>query len=286
MKVKVRTLIWVLKKFRNKIIIIYLSVTIESLLVILRPLIMGYTIDQLLIGNFWGVFIFITHYFIHLGIGTFRRVYDTKAYMNIYSQLCKRVIYSEFEKKENLSELSSKINLLGSFVNFLDKDLPFVLGVIYNISGSILMLAYFDKKLLIVCSLTLIPSIFINKRFLKANQKIITLINNLNENFLNTIYSKQRSLIEIHYSRLSKLRILTSNNGAKGFAQMEFFIIISLSIGLLIITQSNKLKPGEIISIYNYVFMFLTGYDVIPVMIEKINEILDLEKRLNKVKFD
>lgn len=268
-------------KHRYRLLLTYLLFSLEMLGTLLRPLFLGLAIDGLVKGSYEPL---VHLLLVHLGcvaIGTYRHRYDTRTYSAIYTSLVTNFLAKRRGQKD-VSRLSAHSNLSREFVDFLEYDLVYVIEAFYNIAGSVILLMFYDAKVVSICLSILVPVSIVSYFYGKKMRRLTRLKNDELEKQVDIISEGNTLAIRRHYNKLREWQIRISDQEAWNFGFMELMVMAVIGFALLIVTQTSEaaILPGALIGIYNYILKFANGLDTIPYMVQKLTSLGDITRRL------
>ncbi len=266
---------------KNKLIITYLLFSLEMAGGLLKPYFLGEAINDLLRGSYQWLIVFLLVHFAWLIVGMMRMRYDTRTYSTIYNKLIISFLARQ-KTDENISKLSALSTLSREYTDFLEFDLIYILEAFYNIFGSLFFIYFYDKHVILLCLIVLIPVLFIS-RFYGAKMGILTQNKNDElEKQVEVIATFNATKIKKHYDLLQKWQVKISDQQAYNFGIMELFVMVLLGVSLIISTKYNAqtLDAGEIIGFYFYIMKFTSGIDTIPYITEKYATLKDITERI------
>jgi ABC-type multidrug transport system fused ATPase/permease subunit len=268
---------------KYKLGITYFLFSLEMGAALLKPYFLGEAINDLLKGSYHGLGLFLLLHLAWLIVGVLRMRYDTRTYSVIYNKLITSFL-SRKKSDENISKLSALSTLSREYTDFLEYDLIYILEAFYNIFGSLFLIYFYDKQVIWVCVIFLIPVLLIS-RFYGAKMGILTLNKNDElEKQVDIIATFDKEKIKEHYDLLRRWQIKISDQQAFNFGIMELFVLLLLGISLIISTRFNgtTLDAGEIIGFYFYIMKFTSGLDTIPYITEKYAALKDISQRMEE----
>lgn len=169
------------------------------------------------------------------------------------------------------------------FVDFLEYDLIYVIEAAYNIIGSLILLCFYDAKVVGICLAILLPvaalSFFYGRRMKKLNQSR----NDELEKQVDIIGSGNPLAIRRHYNKLRLWQIKISDQEAWNFGLMEIMVMAVIACSLYItswITHTEEIAAGSLIGIYNYILKFVGGLDTIPYTVQRLTNLTDITHRM------
>ena len=274
-------------QYKNKLALTYTLFTMEMLGTLLRPLLLGNAVNDLLNGSYKGLIILSVVHIAWLITGTLRLMYDTRTYSAIYTSLVIHFLKRRYKQAE-VSKLSAHSTLARELVDFLEYDLVYIIEAIYNLLGTLLLLCFYDKAVVWVCLLVLLPVSILSFIYGRKVQLLNKAKNDELEKQVDIIATGKTHLVHRHYNNLCKWQIKISDQVAWNFGAMEIIVMVVIGISLLISTRQNGevILAGDIVGIYYYILKFVTGLDTIPYAVERISSLQDITRRIAVQKDD
>lgn len=269
----------ILKANKYSILLIYFYMFMAQLIFLAEPYILGKSIDGLLEGDYFWIFVFLLLEITGIAFMYKRMIFDTKIFLKIYNQ----IVY-EYLKKDKDSDASSKIARTGmaqNIVNFLENDLHYYLATFIQIVGSLFFIFNQHCATGFVVVFFFAPMILISLKFYKLIEKGTRLGNDLYETRFTSIGSDDFSLIECYHERRKRILTYSSTIQGKNWASINFSKTIFLIMCLIIFTHDNiGLTQGQAVSMYSYINNFLLSLVSIPIGMEIYSRIKDILKRI------
>ncbi len=271
----------VFAQHRGRLIITYTLFGLEMLGTLLRPLFLGRAVDGLLDGHYLGLVELVVVHALYLVAGTIRHLYDTRTFTAIYTDFVTRLLDREIGK-EDVSRLSAHSQLARQFIDFLEFDFNYVVEAAYNILGSLILLLFYDKTVVLICLLILVPVSRLSYLYGKRTEQLARGTNDELEQQVDIIASNDPAKIHEHYRNLRRWQVRLSDQEAWNFGAMELLALVVVTVSLLATTDitSENLQAGSIIGIYQYIQKFTSGLDTIPYTIQRIGALRDLTRRM------
>jgi len=272
----------IIKTYKTKLAITYSLFSIEMLGALLRPFFLGLAINDLLKGSYWGLIYLSVCHLTWLIVGTIRHMYDTRTYSAIYTSLVTSFLHRKLTTT-NVSKLSAHSTLSREIVDFLETDFPYILEAIYNIFGSLILLCFYEKTVVIICFIILFPVFVLSFFYGKKMRSLTQHKNDQLENEVNIISNGNKDSINNHYKLLRKWQIKISDKEAWNFGIMEILVLIIISASLLVSTNflGTSVLAGTMIGMYNYLLRFVSGLDTIPYLVQRYSSIKDIANRID-----
>ena len=250
--------IW--KTYRLKISVTLCLLTVERILGVAVPFVLGVAINDLIEGQLRGIWWLVTLELLTLIIGTGRRLYDTRVYARIYTDIAD----STAQRLDiSISRRAARLGLARELVDFFEWEMPELFAALIGICGAFAMLIYLLPTvggLTVATGLTVaLVFIFSRGRMFSLNK----LLNNELERQVSMLESERAFSRRRHLSRLARWRIYLSDLEATNYAIAEL-LLASLIIGAVVITVRAGLSVGEIFAILTYLIGVTENLLVLP----------------------
>jgi ABC-type multidrug transport system fused ATPase/permease subunit len=248
---------------------------------LMRPFFLGEAVNDLMKGSYHGLITLSAVHVAWLIIGTIRHRYDTRTYSAIYTSLVTRFLSRRFGHSE-VSKLSAHSTLAREFVDFLEFDLVYVIEAGYNLLGSLVLLCFYDRSVVMVCFIILLPVMAMSFFYGKKMKRLNRVKNDELEKQVDIISTGNIHIIRQHYNNLRKWQIKISDQEAWNFGFMEILVMVVIGISLLVSTKASApaILAGDLIGIYNYILKFVSGLDTIPYTVQRLTSLTDITRRI------
>jgi len=268
-------------KHRGQLLLTYVLFSLEMTGTLLRPFFLGEAVNDLLKGSYHGLIILSAVHVAWVVIGTIRQRFDTRTYSTIYTSLVTRFLARRFGQKD-VSKLSAHSTLAREFVDFLEHDLIYVIEAGYNLIGSLILLCFYDKAIVLVCLSILLPVTAISYFYGAKMKRLNRVKNDELEKQVNIISSGNIHIIRQHYNNLRKWQIKISDQEAWNFGIMEILVMVVIAISLLVSTKAHgpAVLLGDLLGMYNYILKFVSGLDTIPYTVQRLSSLTDITRRI------
>lgn len=270
-----------MQQHRGRLVLTYLLFTIEMIGALLRPFFLGMAVNDLIKGSYHGLILLSGVHLAWLVIGTLRHRYDTRTYSSIYTSLVTRFLSRRIDHSD-VSRLSAHSTLAREFVDFLEFDLIYVMEAAYNLLGSIVLLYFYDRGVVLLCLGILLPVMAISYVYGKRMKKLNRSKNDELEKQVDIISSGDSKAIHKHFNNLRHWQIRISDQEAWNFGLMELLVLVVIGISLVVTnyTTGATLLAGNLIGIYTYVLKFVSGLDTIPYTVQRVTALNDITRRI------
>lgn len=268
-------------KHRSQLVFTYILFSLEMLGGLLRPFFLGMAINDLMKGSYEGLIILSVAHVITLSVGTLRHMYDTRTYSAIYVSLVTKFLSRRIYQKD-VSKLSAHSTLAREFVDFLEFDLVYVIEAVYNLLGSLILMFFYDAKVVGLCLAVLVPVVLLSKLYGSKMKRLNKLKNDELEQQVDVISSGNTRELKKHYNNLRFWQIKISNQEAMNYGFMELLVMIVLGASLLLTykTSGAAILAGNVVGIFFYVTNFAKGLETIPYMVQRLTSLSDITRRI------
>jgi len=271
----------VFQKHKLQLSVTYILFTLEMAGSLLRPYFLGEAVNDLIKGSYKGLIILSTVHVAWLIIGTLRHRYDTRTYSSIYTSLVTRFLSRRFHNTE-VSKLAAHSTLARELVDFLEFDLVYVMEAVYNLLGSLVLLYFYDSKVVLICLAVLVPVSIVSYFYGKKMTRLNKLKNDELEQQVDIISSGNHLAIRRHYTKLRQWQIRISDQEAWNFGVMELMVMVVVGASLLVTHKisGTAIVAGDLIGIYTYILKFVGGLDTIPYTVQRLTSVTDITRRI------
>jgi ABC-type multidrug transport system fused ATPase/permease subunit len=268
----------IFKQYRYKLMFIYLFMLLTEISIITQPFLLGKSIDGLIDGTwFWVALLFISYGISNL-FNYKRMVYDTKVYTMIYNDI---VLGFLKKSKDDNSIKIARTDMAHNIVDVLEGYVHYYISTIITIFGSIgfIYASNWRVGLLVTAAfLFIILSVLI---FYKKIRQAINVRHNHYEKKVKSIQDGYKPSVSF-FKRRRRLAIFESTLQGKNWFLVG--MIKSLFLGtsiIVLVTTSNNITAGGVVTIYSYVNNFLISLMSIPVAFEMYSRLSNIIKRIN-----
>ncbi|MDN3654925.1 ABC transporter six-transmembrane domain-containing protein [Ferruginibacter paludis] len=268
-------------KHRYQLILTYSLFSLEMLGSLLRFYFFGEAINELIKGSYRGLIILTLVHLAYLIIGTVRHMFDTRTYSAIYTSMVTGIVSRKY-RTPDVSKLTAHSTLAREFVDFLEHDLVYVIEAAYNIFGSLIILFFYDKVIVSICLVMMVPVVLISRVYGKKMMRLNKSKNDELEKQVDIISAGNPVHIHRHYTNLRKWQIGISDKEAWNFGFMELMVLLVITISLIASKSlhSATIMAGSLFAVYSYILKFAAGLDTIPYTMERLSSLSDITRRL------
>ncbi len=265
-----------------QILATYVLFCLENLLRVAQPLMLGWAINDLLASSYRGLMWFIGQHLAHLAIGTFRQMYDTRAFTGIYTDLVTQLVSDQRAHGMEVSRVAARSAMSRNYVEFFEHDVPMVIRALSSVGGALVLLAIYDPVLLLYCLGLIVPVLWLNSYYSRKTLALSGQLHDVFEREVDVIDQSGATAVREHYHAVAGCRVRLSDAEALNFGLMEFFILGVMVLSLLhFCTTSTSPAAGDIFAVFRYVLLFVMGIDTVPRVVQQISRLRDIGFRMN-----
>ena len=271
----------IFRHHRGRILITYVLFNLENILRLLQPFFIGLAINDLVSTpiRYRGLTCLAVQHLLHLGVGTARRMYDTRAFTHIYTELVTPLIVNQRQNDIDVSKVSARSVLSREYVDFFEQHIPMMIRAAYSVVGSLLMLGWYDWRLVPACLLLLIPATFLNRLYSRKTYQLSQQLHTVMENEVDVIERGEEDPVRRHFQLLASWRIRLSDAEAINFGFMELCILTMILATLVMICQPGT-QAGDLFAVFRYLMMFIMGMDAIPRVVLQLSRLKEIGTRM------
>lgn len=266
--------------YRKAIGLTYGLTMFEKLCLLAYPALTGMAVDGMIGKSHKGIILLIGTWLLHMLVAYFRQRYDTRIFTQIYAFIANKVVLSQKNRGEDISEISARVELSREIVDFFEHELPFVAHTILAIFGSLVMLYFYNLKAGFITTAVLIPLMIGNWIYAKKSKRLNSGLNDQIEREVRTIERGSPLSIVRHFKLLGRWKIALSDAENTAWVFTEFATLLAVLFILLSFYGAEESTAGTIFAILSYAYDFLDGLDGVPSLINQMVRLKDIQERL------
>jgi ABC-type multidrug transport system fused ATPase/permease subunit len=264
----------------RSILLTYLLTLLENLLKLFFPWAIGIAIDGLLKRNYQGLILLACIRLAYVITVVSRKVYDTRTFANIYSNLATLVVLEQNQQKVSTSQIIARSSLSREFVNFFENDLPEVFQALFGFIGALVMLYNYDFKNGLYATGIIIPLLVINRVYVSKSINFHRELNDRLEREVDILTDARSEEVYQHYQSLVRWRTYLSNAEAGNYGLVELFSIPLIVLVLIRTVQLPEIQVGEIYAVLQYLGNYLNSMGNVPFLLQQFSYLKDIGDRV------
>lgn len=254
------TLAGIWSTYQRKIVATMSLLTVERLFAVGVPFVLGVAINDLIADSYRGILLLAGLELSILAIGTLRRLYDTRVYAGIYTDIADRTA-----KRGDLpvTKRAARMQLGRELVDFFEWELPQLAAAVIGVVGALSMLVYLLPPIGVG---SLFVALMIGLIFFASRRRMFglnRLLNNELERQVTMLESGEEFSRRMHLSRLARWRIHLSDLEARNFAASEL-LLGALLVGSVMVSVKAGVSIGAVLAIITYLIDLYEGLVVLP----------------------
>jgi ABC-type multidrug transport system fused ATPase/permease subunit len=269
-------------RYRLKLALTYtLSVT-ENGLNVLYPFLTGFAIDGVLSGAWISVAPLLVTWSVHLAVGLFRHVYDTRVFTRVYADLATNLVERQRAQGTNAAHLAARVALSREVVDFLEADVPAIAASVVHFVGAVAMLCVLSRWVGALAILALGPIALFTFCFGRASLRLNAALNDRLEREVELVGRGSAAVIRRHFEhRLRFWRVRISDAEAKVWGGIEIIQIgLTLATLALLAREGTGTAAGAIYAVLAYVWTYGESVNDLPTLVQKLSRLKDIAARL------
>jgi len=258
----------------------YSLFSINAILILVYPKIIGDTIDNLILKNYSYIWYLILTFVTLMFFGYVSRIYDTIVFSGIYRKFASVETRKQIEGGVETTKINGRLNLMHHIVRFFEYDMLTIIQTLFGIVVSVYFLSQVSWS---IVGFLLIPGVailMVTYYYSPRIAKLTSMSNDITEEQTKAVSTRDTRIINNLLRRGRTLSIRWSNLDSKFNFCLEFIIYASVSALLTYYIVNNKVTVGSVFSTYRYLFEFCGAMLGMPTIISSIINIKDVIKRL------
>jgi len=268
----------IFKQYKYKLMLIYLFMLLTEISIITQPFLLGKSIDGLISGTYFWVFLLFTSHGVSNLFNYKRMVYDTKVYTTIYNDIVLKFLKNT---KEDESTKIARTDMAHDIVNVLEGYVHYYISTIITIVGSIGFIYSSNWRVGLLVTLASVFIILTVSFFYKKIRQSINIRNNHYENKVKSIQYGYDSSLSF-FNRRRRIEIFESTLQGKNWFSVGMVKSIFLILAIIVlITTTKNITIGNVVTTYSYINNFLISLMSVPVAVEMYSRLSNIIKRIH-----
>ena len=258
-------------------------ILVSSLLWLLQPFLLGVAIDGLIADDWSGVIWLAQLQFGVLAIGMTRRFYDTRVYARIYRDIAEQAVTASQEASLELTRITARAGMLREVVSFFEFSLPSSLRAVINLVGSVALLWFLSKTVLIACAIAIVLMALIGIGFSGRIRSLSRNISDQQEREVDVIAQQSRTETREHFRLLARWQIAFSDTDVIMFGLSNVVLTGVLLFALYQTVSVANAEVGTIFAVFSYVTRFQFAAYNLPYTYQQLLRTLEITERVNRL---
>lgn len=269
--------------FKNNwksIMLSYTLFSINSILMLMYPKILGNTIDHLIAKDYTYIWYMIGTFLLLMFFGYISKIYDIKVFSGIFRRFASEETKKQFENGVETTKINGRLTLMHSVIRFFEFDMIVVLNTIFGVLGSLYFLSLVSWPIvgfLLISGLAILAASYYYSPKLAAMTK---LNNDISEEQTDIISDRKIKGVNNLLRRGQKIAIKKSYIDSNFGLWIQTIVYGSVTALLTYYVMYNKVTVGSVFSTYRYMFDFCNALLGLPTILTSYLNIKDVVKRL------
>lgn len=257
---------------------------LETSLFALMPLLIGWSIDGLVAGNWTSFRLLVMMLFGLMAVATARRLYDTRAYGTIRVELGK--VQAARSVGDPVSVRNARVLMGRELVDFLENTAPEAMTALVQVIVSVVVLLTFHGLLAASSAGALLLMLLIYglsaPRFFRLNGEL----NEAAEGQVSALESRSPRRIAAHFLRLRKQEVRLSDTESVVYGLIFLVLLSMLAFNIWFAATRLGGSPGTIFSVVAYSQEFLQSAVQLPVALQALTRLREISERISRVRIE
>ena len=258
----------------------YSLFSINSILMLVYPKVLGNTIDHLMDKDYNYIWYMVGNFVLMMFFGYISRIYDIKVFSGIYRKFASEETYKQIESGVETTKINGRLTLMNNIVKFFEFDMIIVIQTFLGVLVSIYFLSLVSLPIvffLILSGLAIVGASYYYSPKLAA---MTSLNNDISEEQTEIIATRKISGINNLLRRGQKIAIKRAYIDSKFGLWIQAIVYGSVTALLTYYVMYNKVTIGSVFSTYRYMFDFCNALLGLPMILTSYINIKDVVKRL------
>lgn len=273
------TIATLLRVFTGRISLTWALILIETSLMALIPLFIGFAIDGLLAGSMIELWRLAAIMAALIGVAVIRRVYDTRVYGTVRVELGREQAARSADLP--VSALNARLAMGRELVDFLEQTLPEAMAAAVQLSIAVIVLYAFAPELALAgggaaLAMLIIYALF-HRRFFRLNGAL----NQQTEQQVSVLEQRKGRPLQAHLMRLRRHEVRLSDTEAVLYGAIFIVLLGLILFNLWFAATQLTITVGTIFAIISYSWEFIESALALPATLQSWSRLSEIMRRLN-----
>ncbi len=273
------TISTLLSVFRWRILLTWLLILLETSLMALIPLFIGFAIDGLLAGGMAELWRLAGIMGALIVVAVVRRVYDTRVYGTVRVELGREQAARSGDL--SVSTLNARLGMGRELVDFLEQTLPDAMAAGVRLAIAVLVLYAFSPALALAGGAAAVAMVLIYALFHRRFFRLNGALNQQTEKQVNILERREAKPTLAHLMRLRGLEVRLSDTEAILYGAIFVVLLGLILFNLWFAATALTVTVGTIFSIVSYSWEFIESALALPVTLQSWSRLSEIMRRLN-----
>jgi hypothetical protein len=262
------------------IIFSYSLFSINSILMLVYPKVLGNAIDHLIAKDYSYIWYLVGTFVLIMFFGYISRIYDIKVFSGIYRKFASIETNKQIEAGIETTKINGRLTLMNNIVKFFEYDMIVVIQTVIGVVGSIYFLSLVSLPIVGFMILSGIAIIGISYYYSPKLAAMTALNNDISEEQTDIIARRKIGAVNNLLRRGQKIAVRRAYIDSKFGLWIQTIVYGSVTALLTYYVMYNKVTVGSVFSTYRYMFDFCNALLGLPMIITSYINIKDVVRRL------
>jgi hypothetical protein len=253
----------------------------ENLLFLVQPWLLGMAVQGLTQARFRPAALFLAQIVAMALVGGTRRSYDGWFFAKIYAEMAGRWAVEQRTKGRELAAVSARAVLARQLVDFLQRDLPLVVHVLFQFVGAAVLIFLNEPCLLLGCGVLTCVTLARCPWFVRQTAHWNQQLHDQLEKEVDVLDAGEEGAVATHYANLARFQVRLAALQASQFAWSQG--LTAFLIGFMFWYQrGGTLHVSQVIALLGYLQMFGAGLTNLFPWLQQCLRLRDVVRRLRE----
>lgn len=268
-----------LRVFPGKIGITWGLTFVETTMLALLPLLIGWSIDGLIADDWQSFYLLIGALSGLLAVAVARRVYDTRAYGTMRVEMSNALVRRSPAKTTSVK--NARVQMGRELVDFLETTAPETITAVVQVVFSILLLLAFHPVVALSAGGAALAIILIYSLFWRWFFRINRDLNSRMEKQVTVIDKGDVRGIATHFLGIRRAEVRLSDAESLVYGLIFLVLLSMLAFNLWFAATQRDVTAGQIFSIVSYSYEFVQASIALPATLQTLTRLGEISSRIN-----
>lgn len=270
-----------IRMFPVRVSLTWIMTLVETALLALIPLFIGFAIDGLLSDDLRDLMNLGALFVALVAVAVVRRVYDTRVYSAIRVELGKAQALRSGALP--ISTLNAQIGMGRELVAFLEETLPMVMTGLTQLIIAVIVLFSYSPRLAASAGLAAAISLLVYALFHRRFYRLNSDLNQQTEKQVGILEQRKLRFATAHFLRLRRVEVRLSDSEALLYGLIFVLLLSLILFNIWHATTALAATTGAIFAIVSYSWDFVDGAVTLPATLQNWTRLSEIMRRINTV---
>ena len=267
-----------LKRFSGRFSLTIALVALEATGWVFFPLFVGRAISGVLADSPRGLVELGVLGAAAMGIAVVRRLFDSRAYARIYTELGEEMAERE---SSSTSARTARLDMLREVVTFFEHSAPELLISVLGLLGTVLILAGLNLPIFVGCLVAIAGTVTLYALTGRLTTRYNRGLNDEHERRVDVVHSGNPALVARHLRRMMRWSVRLSDLEAANFG-INWLLMVGLMVYSVSTAAEQTPDYGAVFAVVMYVFQFMESMVMLPFHYQQWLRLTEITGRLGE----